>query len=134
MGADIPAAGFTFEESDPSEYIIPLTPQEGHYHGKVYLLTSNKTFSSAGSFAWAFKETGAGKTVGEETGGMNVSFGDILYFRLPVSKLSCSVSYKRFWQFHADENNIHGTLPDIPVPAADALDAAMKLVGKNRRK
>ncbi len=134
MGADIPAGGFTFEESDPSEYIIPLTPQEGHYHGNVYLLTSNKTFSSAGSFAWAFKETGAGKTVGEETGGMNVSFGDILYFRLPVSKLSCSVSYKRFWQFHADENNIHGTLPDIPVPAADALDAAMKLVGKNRRK
>lgn len=134
MGADIPATGFKFEDSDPATYITPLTPQEGHYDGKVYLLTSNKTFSSAGSFAWAFKETGSGKVVGEETGGMNVSFGDILYFQLPVSKLSCSVSYKRFWLFHADENDIHGTLPDIPVPAADAMKAAMKLAKKNRRK
>lgn len=130
----IPAGGFEFYDSDPSEYIVPLTVQEGHYDGKVYLLTSNKTFSSAGSFAWAFKETGAGTVVGEETGGMNVSFGEVIYFTLPVSKLYSSVSCKRFWLFHADENDIHGTLPDIPVPAADAMSAAMKLAKKNRRK
>lgn len=130
----IPAGGFEFYDSDPSEYITPLTVQEGHYDGKVYLLTSNKTFSSAGSFAWAFKETGAGTVVGEETGGMNVSFGEVIYFTLPVSKLYSSVSCKRFWQFHADENDIHGTLPDIQVPAADAMSKAMKLAKKNRRK
>lgn len=89
-------------------------------------------FSSAGSFAWAFKVCGMGTVVGEETGGMNVCYGDILQYRLPVSKLSTSVSFKRFWQFRADENDIHGTLPDVAVPAADALDRAMRLVKKSR--
>lgn len=123
---------FYFHETDPSEYIKPLSAEEGHYAGKVYLLTSNKTFSSAGSFAWAFKVCGMGTVVGEETGGMNVCYGDILQYRLPVSKLSTSVSFKRFWQFRADENDIHGTLPDVAVPAADALDRAMRLVKNSR--
>lgn len=125
---------FVFYDVDPSEYIKPRSIQEGHYTGNVYLLTSNKTFSSAGSFAWAFKECGMGKVIGEETGGMNVCYGDILSYTLPISKLTTSVSYKRFWQLRANENDIHGTLPDISVPAADALDAAMKLVRKNKRK
>ena len=63
---------------------------------------------------------------------MNVSYGDNIYYRLPVSGLTCSISHKRFWQFHADERNIHGTIPDIAVPAADALDVALKAVEKKR--
>lgn len=124
---------FVFQEVDTSQYIKPLSVREGHYTGNVYLLTSNKTFSSAGSFAWAFKECGMGTVVGEETGGMNVCYGDILQYTLPVSRLTAYISFKRFWQLRADENDIHGTLPDVAVPAADALDAAMKLVKTNRR-
>ena len=111
----------------------PITTREHDYSGRVYLLTSNKTFSSAGSFAWTFKECGMGKVVGEETGGMNVCYGDILSYRLPVSKITATISFKRFWQLRADENDIHGTMPDVSVPAADALDAAMKLVRKNKK-
>ncbi|MDE6117525.1 MAG: peptidase S41, partial [Duncaniella sp.] len=69
--------------------------------------------------------------VGEETGGMSVHFGDVLGYKLPVSKMLCSVSYKRFWQMNADENDIHGTLPDVAVPASEAMEAAMKLVKGN---
>lgn len=130
---DIPAQ-FTFYDIDEGHYIKPLTKEEGHYDGNVYLLTSNKTFSSAGSFSWAFKETGAGTVIGEETGGMNVCFGDILGYNLPVSGLYCTISYKRFWQFRADENDIHGTLPDIAVPADKAMDEVMKLVKKHKHK
>ena len=130
---DIPAQ-FTFYDIDEGHYIKPLTTDEGHYDGNVYLLTSNKTFSSAGSFSWAFKETGAGTVIGEETGGMNVCFGDILGYNLPVSGLYCTISYKRFWQFRADENDIHGTLPDIAVPADKAMDEVMKLVKKHKHK
>lgn len=119
-----------FHTSSPSEFIQPRSAEEGHYNGNVYLLTSNKTFSSAGLFAWTFKECGVGKVIGEETGGMGVHFGDILGYELPVSKLFCSVSYKRFWQMNADENNNHGTIPDVAVPADEALDAAMKLIKK----
>lgn len=123
---------FMFWEATPDQYIVPRTADEGHYDGNVYLLTSNKTFSSAGSFAWAFKECGMGTVIGEETGGMNVCFGDVLTYRMPVSRLQCSVSFKRFWQFRADENDIHGTIPDIAVPAAKAMDTALKLAKKSK--
>ncbi len=125
---------FAFYDIDSTQYIKPRSLEEGHYTGNVYLLTSNKTFSSAGSFAWAFKECDMGKVIGEETGGMNVCYGDILKYTLPISKLASSVSFKRFWQLRANENDIHGTLPDIAVPAAQALDTAMKQVKKNKRK
>lgn len=125
---------FAFYDIDSTQYIKPRSHEEGHYTGKVYLLTSNKTFSSAGSFAWAFKECDMGKVIGEETGGMNVCYGDILKYTLPISKLASSASFKRFWQLRANENDIHGTLPDIAVPAAQALDTAMKQVKKNKRK
>lgn len=118
----------TFYDSDTSEYINPRTAEEGHYDGNVYLLTSNRTFSSAGSFSWAFKECSMGTVIGEETGGMNVCYGDILMYKLPVSGLSTSISFKRFWQLRADENDIHGTIPDIAVPAEQALDKAFEII------
>lgn len=116
--------------NNDTKLIKPLTAEEGHFNGKVYLLTSHQTFSSAGSFAWAFKQFGMGTVIGEETGGMNVCFGDILFYKLPVSGLSCSISYKRFWQYGADEKDIHGTLPDYTVPEAAALDEALKRIKK----
>ncbi len=121
---------FSISEVSPSSYIEPRTEDEGYYNGNVYLLISNKTFSSAGSFAWVFKECGMGKVLGEETGGMNVCFGDVLGYKLPVSGLQCSISYKRFWQFRADENDIHGTIPDVEVPASDALVKALEIIGQ----
>lgn len=125
---------FIFAEEDSTNYVRPRSIQDGHYTGNVYLLTSNNTFSSAGSFSWVFKECGMGKVIGEETGGMNVCYGDICVYKLPISRLATTISYKRFWQFRADENDIHGTMPDIAVPAADALDTALKFIKKNKRK
>lgn len=124
--------GYRLYEEKPESYIQPRTAEEGHFTGKVYLLTSNQTFSSASSFAWAFKECGMGLIIGEETGGMSVSYGDVVKYELPVSKLTCYISYKRFWHLHADENDIHGTLPDIVVPANKAMEAAMKAIRKSK--
>lgn len=104
-----------------------------YYDGNVILLTSHHTFSSANSFAWAFKYFGCGTTIGEETGGMNVSFGDILMYTLPISNLKCSISFKRFWLYGADEKDIHGTLPDISVAQEDALDTAFKVINKGKK-
>lgn len=123
---------YLFNPEAEGELISPLSSEQGHYQGKVYLLTSHHTFSSASSFAWAFKQFGMGTVVGEESGGMNVSFGDILFYHLPVSRLACSISYKRFWQYGADEADIHGTLPDCSVPEEKALDTALKLIRKAR--
>ncbi len=96
------------------------------------MLTSNNTFSSASSFAWVFKECGVGPVVGEETGGMSVSYGDLLVYSMPVSGLSTTVSYKRFWLLHADERDIHGVIPDVSVKAPDALDTALEMIARDR--
>lgn len=125
--------GWSFSENaDTSRFIRPLTAEEGHFDGRVYLLTSHQTFSSAGSFAWAFKEFGAGTVVGEEAGGMGVSFGDLVPYTLPVSRLFCTISYKRFWQYGADEEDIHGALPDYVVASQEALEKALQLIRENR--
>lgn len=67
-------------------------------------------------------------------GGMNVAYGDILSYRLPLSGLRCSVSFKRFWQFRADENDIHGTIPDVAVRADEALDRALGIIKAGKTK
>ncbi|MDE5786377.1 MAG: hypothetical protein K2H98_07585 [Duncaniella sp.] len=134
MGAHGGTPELTLYETRPSDYIRPLTTEEGHYDGKVYLLISNNTYSSAGSFAWAFKVCGMGTVIGQETGGMNVHYGDVVGYPLPVSNLYTYIPWKRFWQFRADETDIHGTIPDIEVPARDALTTALKLASENKRK
>lgn len=134
QGNQQPAPGWYFYNSEENgKLIAPLTKEEGHYEGNVYLLISHHTFSSAGSFAWAFKHFNMGTVIGEESGGMNVSFGDILYYKLPVSGLYCTISFKRFWQYGASEKDIHGTLPDYEVPQTEALDVAFKLIKKSKK-
>lgn len=121
--------GWSFSENaDTSRFIRPLTAEEGHFGGRAYLLTSHRTFSAAAAFAWAFKAFGAGTVVGEEAGGMGVSFGDFVRYTLPASRLTCTISHKRFWHYGADEEDIHGVLPDYPVPQQDALQKAMELI------
>lgn len=100
---------------------------------KVYLLTSNSTFSSAAAFSWAFQYFKGGIVVGEESGGMNVTFGDVWSYTLLHSRLHCGVSWKRFYHYGADDRDIHGTLPDVEVPADRALDRVKQLVCKGKK-
>lgn len=130
-----PAAIERFGEGDPgmlyfempeSGYIKPLPDGKGHFDGETILLTGNHTFSSASSFANAFKEAECGTIIGEETGGMNVTFGDMMYWTMPISGIVTTISYKRFWFMNSDENDIHGVIPHIPTSADNALDTALK--------
>lgn len=110
--------------------IYPFSDKSRHYQGKVWLLISHHTFSSASSFSWAFQHFNMGKVIGEESGGMSVSFGDILIYKLPVSGLKSYISYKRFWLPGSNEKNIHGTIPDFKVPADKALEYTLELINK----
>lgn len=44
----------------------------------------------------------------------------------------CGISYKRFWQMNAEEDDIHGAIPDIAVKAEDALDTALQYIKKHK--
>lgn len=123
--------GMLFYEVPESAYIQPLPHDKGHFDGETILLTSNHTFSSASSFANAFKEADCGMIIGEETGGMNVSFGDMMYWTMPVSGIVTTISYKRFWFMNSDENDIHGVIPHISTTAGNALETAINQFKSN---
>jgi hypothetical protein len=115
-------------ETEPPDSLIILRENPLRFTGKVYLLTSNFTFSSASAFAWTFKFFKMGVVVGEETGEPVVNFGDIIYQFLPNTGLQFSVSHKKFYQYGATDNDFHGVIPDLLVPEQNALNSAIGLI------
>jgi hypothetical protein len=113
--------------------LIKLRENRNRFTGNVYLLTSHFTFSSAASFSWAFKYFKMGTTIGEETGGMAVCFGDIIWQTLPNTKIKYFVSHKKFYQYGATDNDIHGTIPDYIVSEKNALDFTRELIKKRKK-
>jgi len=112
-----------------NEELIPLRENPLRYTGKVYLLTSDYTFSSAADFAWAFSYFKMGTIVGEETGGLIVCFGDAFdIFRLSNTDLRYKVSYKKFYGYGATDKHTHGVIPDIEVSAEQAMKKVFELI------
>lgn len=97
------------------------------FSGDVYILTSTYTFSSAVDFAVLIQDNGLGKIVGESPGNMPTSCGDILTFQTPNSKLYFSVSFKHFIRPDVSKSALP-LLPDVPVPAGEALERVKALV------
>jgi len=67
------------------------------FDGAVYVLTSTATFSSGSWFATILGDNDLATIVGEPTGNAPSSYGDILRFQAPNSKLLFTVSHK-YWQ------------------------------------
>ena len=100
------------------------------FSGNVYLLTSNYSFSSAASFAWAFQYFNMGTIIGEETGGLIVCYGDIISQFLPNTNIQFGTSFKKFYMYGSTDEHMHGVIPDIKVPAAEAMDYAISNILK----
>lgn len=113
-------------ERFPVENLTEPYPKSERFDGKVYLLTSVRTFSSASSFAQAFKHYKIGKIVGQETGGWIVSYGDKIMSELPITKIPLSVSTKKFYTVGTTDEDLHGVKPDIEMKAENALDFIIK--------
>lgn len=85
------------------------------FKGKVYILTSNITFSSANWFGVIFKDNKLGTILGEPTGNAPSSYGDILSFQTPNAKLVFSVSHKKWIRPDKERNDDNTLFPDIEV-------------------
>ncbi|GAB6975276.1 S41 family peptidase [Prevotella falsenii] len=120
------AQGVNFYVND--KMMQPKSNAAQRYNGKVWVLMNHHSFSAAASFVWTVKAFKIGTLVGEEAGGMNVAYGDVVMYALPQSKLQVAISFKRFWLFGADENNIHGALPDIKVESSKALETVLERI------
>jgi hypothetical protein len=61
---------------------------------------------------------------------MPSSYGDILYFQTPNALLAFTVSYKYFIRPDASKSDLP-LLPDVQVPADNALEEALRLIQKD---
>ena len=100
------------------------------FSGDVYVLTSADSFSAAMDFATLLSDNGLCMVVGEIPGNMPSSYGDILYFQTPNALLAFTVSYKYFIRPDASKSDLP-LLPDVQVPADDALEEALRLIQKD---
>lgn len=93
------------------------------FQGKLYALTSTKTFSAAMDFATTIQDNKIGELIGDIPGNMPTCYGDVLEYQLPNSKLLLRVSYKKFYR--VDEGKLEEPL--IPIHEVKADKAMEKL-------
>lgn len=112
------------------EHTVTPHPTENRLKtAKVYYLTSTKTASAAEHLALAFKRTHRAILVGEHTAGANhfggpEPVGAGLELWLPVGR-TLDPDTGKDWEGV-------GILPDVPVPADQALDTALALARASR--
>jgi hypothetical protein len=109
---------------------VELRENANRFKGKIYLLTSINTYSSAASFAQCFKHYKMGEIIGEETGGWIIHYGNLVMASLPNTKMNLNISGTKWLEIGAKENDFHGTIPDIIVPSENALDYTLELIKK----
>ncbi|MBN2892019.1 MAG: hypothetical protein JXL97_09140 [Bacteroidales bacterium] len=90
-------------------------PENKRFSGKVIVLIDAGTFSSGGSTVWCIKHYNLATFVGEETGGTGMHFGYPIKRSLPNTGLRYFVSHIKWYQIGADDNSVHGTIPDYVV-------------------
>lgn len=106
----------------------PLLNLPNRFQGSVYVLINSQTFSSAADFAQAFFHYHRGALIGEETGGLILSFGDIVSGVLPHTKMPFVISSKLYLNIGANANDWHGVIPTIPAKSQEALKKALLLI------
>ena len=110
-------------------YYYDVEKKENAYNGKVFILTDVFTYSSAMDFAMLFKDNNLGTIVGEASGNMPESYGDVLSFTVPNSKLAFSVSFKKWHRIDQSKSG-EPIKPDYECKSQEALDYAKQLIGK----
>jgi hypothetical protein len=98
-----------------SEFYMPPVDPELKFHGKLIMLISNRTFSSAMEFATILSDNDLAVLVGEPTGGKPESFGDVLTGKLPHSGFRLGVSYKIFHRPDSAKKDEISLFPDHEV-------------------
>lgn len=97
------------------------------YSGSVYVLTSNYTFSSAMMFSVTLQDNKIAKVIGEPSSNKPSSYGDILQFQLPNSKLLFITTFKYFTRPDSTKDAEETQIPDYRVPSEDAITKLYQL-------
>ncbi|HEX8255261.1 MAG TPA: S41 family peptidase [Thermoanaerobaculia bacterium] len=112
------------ENQTTTQYRTHVVPGP-RYSGKVYVLTSDFTFSAAEEFAYDLKNLGRAKVIGETTGG---GAHPVATYRLPHGFLGIIPNRRAINPISKTNWEGVGVEPDIKVKADDALRAALTAI------
>ena len=107
--------------------VVSNQKQPETFNGDLFVLTDMFTYSAAMDFAMLIGDNNLGVLVGEPSGNLPDSYGDILYFQMPNSGLAFSVSFKA-WERIDKTKSGEPLMPDYVVPADEALDKVLELI------
>jgi hypothetical protein len=109
--------------------IVVTPPRRDHvFHGSVYLLTANNTFSAAAMFAAYIKCNALGTIVGASPGQSTNFVADAVPFTMPNSGLTFNVSFSEI-HMPCDQSYVDGIQPDIAVtPSPESIAAGKDAV------
>ena len=99
---------------------------EPSFDGPACLLIDDQTFSAAMDLADGVRTYDLMLTIGQPTGGVPNSLGDIGPFQLPNSRIVVSYSMKLFVRASGDESDLGPVLPHIEVAPMAGRDAALE--------
>lgn len=106
--------------SDPdSEFYLPV--QQELYKGKLYIMTTGMTYSSAELLAISFRDNKLATIYGTPTGGKPSSFGNVRTIKLPHTQLTCYISVCYFRRPDPALENLDSLYPDVTV--SDTIDS-----------
>lgn len=101
------------------------------FNGKIFILTSNFTCSSAVLFSEMFSDNKLATIVGEVPGNSPTHYGYVKGgFIAPNSKLEIKTSSARFYRPDETKDSERLT-PDVQVPAEEALNKTYELIKSN---
>ena len=103
------------------------------FNGNVYILTSIDTFSAAMDFTMYIKDNNIGKVIGETSSNNPNSYGDIIEYLLPNSKIYMQISYKTWHRISTvkDEEFVE---PNIRCNSEDAISVLHETCYLNSRR
>src|SRR6185312_15072358 len=112
------------ENTTEQLWTFPYMPGKKFTGKPVYVLTSSRTFSVGEEFSFDLKSLKRATLVGETTGGgahpmAPHRIDGHFFIRVPFGRIMNPIT-KADWEST-------GVEPDVKVPAADALDEALKL-------
>lgn len=118
----------TYKESD----IQKFKSNKNLFDGGIFIATSNRTFSSALLFAEEFSDNNLATIVGEVPGTSPVHYGHLVdeTFELPNSKLHFWTTFKRWYRVD-ESKNPERLIPDVEVPAKDAINKIYEILKLN---
>ncbi|MFO0206690.1 MAG: S41 family peptidase, partial [Betaproteobacteria bacterium] len=106
--------------------VAGLPRVEPRFDRPTALLIGERTFSSAMMLADAVRTYDLTLTLGQPTGGVPNTLGDIGPFKLPNSRIVVSFSQKMFIRASGDESDLGPVQPHVEVAPVAGRDAALE--------